>query len=82
LKQFRDIQDGRRACYQAVALADYQVTSLNSVWPEGSYALTLSDLDSAPIGRDFGLGNVTSTGIGMKINLDMRLQTGRVLWQA
>ena len=82
LKQFRDIRDGQRACYQAVALADYQVTSLNSVWPERSYALTLNDLDSAPIARDFGLGNVTSTGIGMKINLDMRLQIGRVLWQA
>ena len=82
LKQFRDIQDGRRACYQAVALADYRVIKLNSIAPEPGYPMQLTTLDSAPIARNLGLGNPTASSPGMKINLDVRLETGRVLWQA
>ena len=81
LKQFRDIADGRRACYQAIALADYQISELNSVMPEPSCGMTMDVLDSAPIANTLGLNNPTSSGWGMKINLDMRLETGRVLWQ-
>jgi uncharacterized protein with NAD-binding domain and iron-sulfur cluster len=81
LKQFRDIADGTRACYQAIALADYKMLKINSVLPERSYGLQITKLDSSPLARDLGLNDPTSTGIGMKLNIDMRLETGRVLWQ-
>jgi hypothetical protein len=48
LKQFRDIQDGQYACYQAVTLADYNVIKLNSVSPEKNFAMDWTELASVP----------------------------------
>jgi hypothetical protein len=82
LKQFRDIADGTRACYQAVTLARYAVTRLANVSLANRYAMALDPLDSAPVAATLGLGNPTETGLGVKVVMDMRLDPGRELWRA
>ena len=82
LKQFRDISDGSRACYQAVTLADYTVTRIVSVEPELHYDYAFEALESTPVAATLGIAPSGRTGIGVKITMDMQLDTGRVLWQA
>jgi hypothetical protein len=82
LKQFRDIADGTRACYQAVTLANYSVTSLASVALEDRYAITLETLQSTPVAATLGFAPPAETGLGVRIVMDMTLEPGRVLWQA
>lgn len=82
LKQFRDIADGTRACYQAVTLARYNVTKLISVTFEDQYAIDLEALDSTPVAAALALAPATQTGLGMRVEMDMQLENGRVLWQA
>jgi hypothetical protein len=82
LKQFRDISDGTRACYQAVTLARYKVTRLINVSFEDRYAIDLKALDSTPVAAALGLAPAKETGLGMRVEMDMQLENGRVLWQA
>jgi hypothetical protein len=82
LKQFRDIADGTRACYQAVTLARYAVTGLHSVSLANRYRMELNPLDSSPVAAALGLGNPTETNLGVKVVMDMRLEPGRELWRA
>lgn len=81
LKQFRDIADGTRACYQAVTLASYTVTRLHSVQPANRYAVILNDLASSPVAATLGIGPLTRLDVGLKVVLDMRLEAGRELWR-
>ena len=82
LKQSRDIADGTRACYQAIALAHYSVTRIESVSLEDRYAMTVQTLDSTPLAAALGLAPPSETGLGVRIVMDMTLEPGRVLWQA
>jgi hypothetical protein len=82
LKQFRDIADGTRACYQAVTLARYAVTRLHSVSLANRYEIALNPLDSSPVAAVLGLGRPTRTDLGVKVVMDMRLDPGRELWRA
>ena len=82
LKQFRDIADGTRACYQAITLARYAITRLHSVALVNRYQMALQALDSSPVAAALGIGNPGETAIGVKVVMDMRLDPGRELWRA
>jgi len=82
LKQFRDIADGTRACYQAVTMARYAVTRLHSASLANRYEIALNPLDSSPVAAVLGLVNPTRTNLGVKVVMDMRLDPGRELWRA
>ena len=82
LKQFRDIADGTRACYQAITVAHYSVTHIASVSFEDRYAMTLNTLESTPVASTLGFVPPSETGLGVRIIMDMSLEPGRVLWQA
>jgi hypothetical protein len=82
LKQFRDITDGTRACYQAVTLARYTITRLHSVTPTNRYDTTLRALDSTPVAATLGLSGPSAIDSGVKVVMDMRLDPGRELWRA
>lgn len=81
LKQFRDIADGRRACYQAITEAMAEVTRFDSFPELVEYEMVLAQLDSSPIAADFGF-NPTQRVVGTRFEYDMIIHPGRVLWQA
>jgi uncharacterized protein with NAD-binding domain and iron-sulfur cluster len=81
LKQFRDIADGRNACYQAITETMGQVTRLDAVPHLVEFDMVLEPLDSSPIASDFGL--VPQQRVqGVQITYDMIIHPGQVLWQA
>ncbi len=83
LKQFRDVADPTRACYQAIVEAACDL----GTWRGGGFldehVLTIRDVDSHPIARDLGLaGGPIETGWGFWAAFDFTIGDGRVLWQA
>lgn len=81
LKQFRDVADGTRACYQAITEAMGQVTRFDSAPHLTEYAMDLAALDSSPVAADFGIAP-QQTVLGAEFEYDMTIQPGKVLWQA
>jgi hypothetical protein len=82
LKQFRDIADGTRACYQAVTLASYTITRLHSVTPTNRYETVLRALDSTPVAATLGLSGQPAIASGLEVVMDLRLDPGMELWRA
>lgn len=81
LKQFRDVADGRNACYQAITEAVGEVTRFDALPQLVEYDMVLEPLDSSPIASDFGLAAQQRLR-GVQLTYDMAIQPGRVLWQA
>ena len=81
LKQFRDIEQGDKCCYQAITEAVMRVTSLNSVGLSMGHPVTFADLESTPVITELGLQGTDHTGLGFKLTVDMELQPGQVLCQ-
>ena len=81
LKQFRDVADGTRACYQAITQTMGEVTRFDSLPHLTEYALVLENLASSPVASDFGIAP-QQTVLGAAFEYDMTIQPGQVLWQA
>ncbi|HKW90481.1 MAG TPA: acetoacetate decarboxylase family protein [Methylomirabilota bacterium] len=83
LKQFRDVAQPDRACYQAITESPIQVTAIHGGGLLGDYQLTVHDLDSVPIRRDLGLGPDPLTPLAAWwIDYDFRLEAGVERWNA
>lgn len=87
LKQFRDVSDGSRACYQALVTSPLAVRAMRQGGVlAGSYALRILPCDSHPIARQFGLatgpeGTIAIRG-GAWVEWDFDAVSGDVLWEA
>jgi uncharacterized protein with NAD-binding domain and iron-sulfur cluster len=81
LKQFRAAGDGNAAAYQAVTMAEYNVTGIHSIRPTQSFGITIHPLESLPIATELGV-NPDMVETGVEVNFEMTLGSGRVLWQA
>ncbi len=81
LKQFRDVADGTRACYQAITQTMGEITRFDSAPHLTEYAMVLADLASSPVAADFGIAP-QQTVLGAEFEYDMTIQPGLVLWQA
>jgi hypothetical protein len=84
LKQFRDVADGRRACYQAVVEAPAQVLQFRNGGPlRGAHRVTLHHYDSCPIAQDLGLNPAGQTALGAWYSdFDFLMGNGREVWRA
>jgi len=83
LKQFRDIGEPDRACYQAICEARIEVTDLHGMGVLGDYAITLHDLASEAIREDLGLGPGALTPFAATWSrYDFILHRGATLWRA
>ncbi len=84
LRQFRDVTDGRRACYQAVVEALTRVLQFRRAGRlPGEYRLTLNRLDSHPIAEELGLSGRGQEALGAwYVDFDFILENGRELWRA
>jgi hypothetical protein len=81
LKQFRDIAEGRNACYQAVTEAFGEIDRFDALPHLIEFDMILEPLDSSPIASDFGLAPQQRIW-GVQLTYDMTIQPGRVLWKA
>jgi hypothetical protein len=87
LKQFRDVADARRACYQALVEAPAQVQQFHGGGTiEGAYELTFSPLASHPLAQSLGLA-VDGDGALQALahfwlHLDFTLELGQEVWKA
>jgi hypothetical protein len=84
LKQFRDIADGSRACYQAITEAVATVTRFGGGGKlDGQYQLTIEPLVTHPIVQDLGLGGLQlQSTFGFYVNYDFVMNEGQEVWRA
>ena len=84
LKQFRDIADGTRACYQAVTEAPMHVTGLHEGGLlRGTFQVTTVDYASCRIMRDLGLTTTTVPATAaFYLDFDFTSEQGREVWKA
>ena len=83
LKQFRDVAQPGRACYQAIAEAPMHITRFGGGGLLGDYTVTLGDLASEPIRQDLGLpdGPIRPL-VSAWLRYDFRLEAAGELWNA
>jgi hypothetical protein len=84
LRQFRDIENQDRACYQAIVENWMSLTRWYSgglLGLEGSYTFDLCDVPSSPIGADLGLASQDVLA-GFWIHANVEIGAGKVLWKA
>ncbi len=97
LKQFRDIEDGRRACYQAIAecvmkMSQYHQGKILSFGDMGDkFELKLYNFASHPIVEELGLQGIESLEtesirlpikLAYWLNFDFILENGIEIWKA
>lgn len=80
LKQFRDVADARLACYQAITEVMAEVTRFNALPDLVEYDMTLETLASSPLAADLGIA-ARQTVFGVKLDFDMAIRPGRVVWE-
>ena len=88
LKQFRDVGDGRRACYKALVTANSVPSNIRDggILP-GTFDVTINGFASHPIVRELGLGPNPATAtipgcVGFFVDFDFLMERGRELWRA
>jgi len=84
LKQFRDVTDGNKACYQAVVEAPTEVVKFHQGCLLGDrYRVKVADFASHPMARDLGLGDREQIAkLAFCLNFDFTIENGREIWQA
>jgi uncharacterized protein with NAD-binding domain and iron-sulfur cluster len=84
LKQFRDVANGRNACYQAITESPARWTGFTSATMlSGPYRLRVEDLFSHPLKGDFGwTANERPVTSSWKLELSFELGEGKVVWRA
>ena len=89
LKEFRDVTDSTRACYQALVSGPLQLTALHGGGPLlGDYKMAVTTCDSHQVVRDLGLGTpgpdqtIVPLKFGFWLKLDFLTQEGETYWQA
>lgn len=89
LKQFRDVVDSRRACYQALVDGPMTVTKFSGAWPLfGARQLTVASVESHQIIADLGFAAkpgadaVIPVDFALEIAMDFEIGGGEIVWEA
>jgi hypothetical protein len=84
LKQFRDVADGTKACYQSVIECNCKLAAWHGGGLlDGVYEVTFQDVESEPIVKDLGLGpNPIVPGIAFWCKFDFYIGEGQEIWKA
>jgi hypothetical protein len=84
LKQFRDVADGRRACYQAIIESAAHVTALHrGGFLPGRFTLRAANFASHPIVDDLGLaGAEVAAELPFFLEYDFEIGAGKEVWRA
>jgi hypothetical protein len=81
LHQVRSPEDGRRAALQQVTEVAYRVLRFRGRPLRHEYRVTVSPLDSHPLGAELGLGDQTISH-AFRTESDFVVESGRVLWDS
>ncbi len=76
LKQFRDAQDGTRACYQEVIEAPVQINQASAHLLDGDWTVTTHALDSHPILSELGVVTPQVATLALEIETDFVVAAG------
>ncbi len=79
-KQFRTIEAGNGACYQAVTQANIKLGRFHGIHLHPSYDFKLEPLANLPITQDLGVAD-QQVLMQLVVNLDLQMETGEVLWE-
>ncbi len=84
LKQFRDVQEPTKACYQSIVEADATLDQFHSGgWLPGQYELNLQSPGNYPLSKDLGIPNgKTPVDFAFWTNFNFTMQTGKEIWNA
>ncbi len=84
IKQFRDLENGNKACYQAIVNAFARMTKFHTGgFLSGDYTAKISNFQSHPIISDLGLsGEEVDVIAAFYTYYDFRMDGGTVIWQA
>lgn len=84
LKEFRDVANPQRACYQRVVGAPCVVKKFHGGYPLlGGYDVTMIDYQSHPLAKDFGFGTPSGGQLTLQsqltfhVNFDFQLDLGQ-----
>lgn len=81
LKQFRDVGNPRRACYQTIVMANAQTTAYRGGGPlDGPFEVQITRLDSHPIVEELGLpGERIEASFAAWVDFDFDVDEGEVM---
>jgi hypothetical protein len=83
LRQFRDVAQPDRACYQAIIEAAADLTAWRGGGFLDEHVLTIRECASHPIAKDLGLpSGPIETGFGFWADFDFDIGLGKELWRA
>jgi hypothetical protein len=87
LKQFRDVADGRNACYQAIVESPNRVTNpldIRAGWLEGDWEIAVEQYASVKMIDHLGLhadGGVARSAFHFWITMAFTAEDGTVVWR-
>ena len=83
LKQFRDVADPSRACYQAIVEAAARMTHVTHAGVlRGAFTVEITAADSHPIARELGLADKSTPIAQFFVRSDFLIDVGREVWRA
>lgn len=84
IKQFRDTEDGTKACYQALTRVGLVVEKVHGGGLlDGEFLLDITPCASHQVAKDLGLAsNQVQTKFGFWVDMDLKMPAGKILWEA
>jgi hypothetical protein len=80
LRQFRTIEDGRRASPRQITSSGVTVKKIEGRRLRSTFGFELEPLDSHPVAAELGIGN-QFVGVAFELKMDFILENGEVLWE-
>jgi predicted secreted hydrolase len=84
LKEFRDVEQPDKACFQSITETDCRLTAFHAGgWLGGDWRVRIHPYESHPIVRDLGLsGPELTPALHLWLRYDFELDMGRTVWSA
>ena len=83
LKQFRDVRDGNKACYQAIVETTATLENLYAGFPYlRQFQVNIEDFASHPIAAELGLQKTQTAQLAFWVHFDFSFGNGTEIWKA
>ncbi|GAB4291957.1 MAG: hypothetical protein Fur0025_27350 [Oscillatoriaceae cyanobacterium] len=83
LKQFRDVRDGDKACYQAIVESTATLNKLHGGFPYlRKFQVSIENFDSHPIVTELGLKLKQTAQLAFWLHFDFSFGNGKEIWKA